>query len=405
MKPCARYKISTQNHKIGNLIDVWNNPLFRDKHPRDKDMLRNEILRWRTAITRREYKYPLVTLLTQNDFEDKASLVLVPLLASADVRVLKFIWTDEPAGQSLLKNLCAIPDFKPVSIPDDLPRLLESIKGVFVLAPESITSLLADGLSPNVFDRFREHCLFTLYTTDWKGIAIDLKIGHYPHMLNLERAKEWALEMTEHLDASCTGSSFLITSLNQPIGQALGPALELREALDVLKARGPFDLTKLVFELGADLLMLASHYTDRTHAKSLLRKYLQNGDALKAFKNIIQGHRGLPDITDDQYHFPVAEKKIQISSTRAGYIRDIDSARLLGLKNRLCSEHNGAGLLLLKKIGDTVRKKETLAEIYLPSLGQSRTFPFEVQKLFFISKQPPELQPMVQEKIKGSFRF
>jgi hypothetical protein len=77
--------------------------------PRERNIVNTQILHWRTAISSREDKTPLVTILSQNAIDDKISLILVPLLSSLGVGLLKFIWRDEIAGQSLFNNLSVIP--------------------------------------------------------------------------------------------------------------------------------------------------------------------------------------------------------------------------------------------------------------------------------------------------------
>ncbi len=407
MKPCGKDKISDQNHTKINPAALWRHAPYNSMHPRERDIVNAHILHWRTAISRREDNNPIVTFLSQNSFEDKTSLVLVPLLNSVGVRVLKFIWRDERAGQSLLNNLNAIPEMELPSTPEDILRLLGKSRGLYTLAPESITPLITRRSGPDLSERvrFKGHCLFILYVYQWDGIAFDLKVGDYPDLQSIYSARELALSLKEHCDTVGMESSFFLSHMNQPIGQAVGPLLELREALDVLRARGPLDLTKLVLELSTDLLMSAKKLTDRTRAKSILRTHLQNGDALDMFKMVIQAQNGSPEITEDLYPFPFAGKKAIIPSPKEGYIQHIAMDRLSDLKNRLCSEHKSAGLVLFKKMGDTTHKKDTLAEVYVPAVYDSQTIQIEAQKIFSISHRPPEFPPIIAEKIKGSFRF
>jgi pyrimidine-nucleoside phosphorylase len=375
--------------------------------PRERNIVNTQILNWRTAISSREDKTPLVTILSQNAIDDKISLILVPLLSSLGVGLLKFIWRDEIAGQSLFNNLSVIPGMELPSNPEDILKLFQNTRGLYALAPDSITSLITCKSGSDLSERirFEGHCLFTLYASQWKGIVFDMKVGDYPHRQTLYSARELALDLKEHCDTACMEASFFLSHMKQPVGQAVGPLLELREAVDVLRARGPFDLTKLVLELGADLLMSAKKLTDRTQVKSILRTQLQNGDALDMFKAIIQAHNGIPEITEDLYPLPFAEKKVIIPSPKEGYIQHIAMDRLFDLKNKLCSEHESAGLVLLKKTGDTTHKKDTLAEVYVPSAYDTQTVQPEAQKIFSISHRPPKFPPIIAEKIKGSFRF
>jgi pyrimidine-nucleoside phosphorylase len=348
-----------------------------------------------------------VTVLSQNNFEDKISLVLVPLLASAGVRILKLIWRDELSGQALLNNLHSIPDIELPSIPEDINRLLERTRGMYASIPESV--LLYDFSTPNQgpdeLTRFKVNSLFILNAVYWDGIAIDIRIGDKSHSLKSQMAQELAMDLKEHCDAVCMGSTFFINNLIQPLGHALGPVLELQEALDVLKAKGPLDFTKLVLEMGADLLMHAGKFAHRTHSKLFLKKQLQNGAALDAFRDIVQALQGTADVTDDYYSFPLTKKNLRIFSPKKGFIQRIAMDRLFDLKHRLCSEHKGAGLRLKKKIGDTIDKNDVLAEAYLPSSWDNQLIQTQIQEIFSISDYPPEFQPLISEKIKGSFRF
>jgi len=348
-----------------------------------------------------------VTALSHNNLEDKISLVLVPLLASAGLRILKPIWHNEISGQALLNNLVSIPGIALPSNPEDYNRLLEFTGGTYASIPESIPLYNKGFTNPDTdeFYRFKMHSLFILNAVDWDGIAIDFRVGDFSNTIYSQNARELAMDLREQCDAARIGFSCFITSLKQPLGHALGPVLELQEALDVLKAKGPLDYTKLAIEQGADLLIQGGKFTNRTQAKSFLKNQLQNGIALDRFRDIIQALGGTEEVTDDLYSFPLAKRNLRITSQKEGYVHWIDMDRLSHLNRKLCSEHKGAGLLVLKKIGDTTAKNDTLAQAYLPSSWDAQVIQIEVQDIFSISHVPPEYQPLIAEKIKGSFRF
>jgi pyrimidine-nucleoside phosphorylase len=348
-----------------------------------------------------------VTVLSHNTLENKISLVLVPLLASAGLRVLKLICADEPSGQALLDNLVSIPGIDLPSNPADVDKRIARTGGAYAPIPESIvlddtSSLLSD---LDEITRFELHSLFTLYAVDWDGISIDIRVGDYTSPIKARQAQKLAMGLKVHCEAMRTGFSFFIGYQNQPLGHALGTVLELQEALAVLKAKGPLDLTKLALEHGADLLIHAGKFIDRTRAKSCLKKQLQNGSALERFKDIIQVNKGTAEVTGELYPFSLSKRVLRIVSHKKGFIHRIAMDRLFDLKRRLCSEHKGAGLLLLKKIGDTTEKNGPLAEAYLPSSWDAQLVQAEVQDIFSISQYPPEFLPLIAEKIKGSFRF
>lgn len=407
LKPCGRYKIIKQRHAEIDFDQLWEHSLFKGWCTNNSNTLTKELLCWRETITGEENKNPVVTVLSNNNFEDKISLVIVPLLASAGVKILKLIWSDGFSGQALLNNLLVIPDIKLPSNPVIINKLLEHNKGTYALVPESFTPHHIDTLEQDLDEltRFKVISMFTIYTVSWDCIAIDIKVGDYPQLQTIQGAQELTMDLKEHCDAAHIGSSFLVSNMNQPLGHAFGPILELQEALDVLKARGPLDLTKLVLEQGADLIMHAGKFAHRNHAKSFLKKQLQNGNALHTFKDIVQTLESTAEVTDDFYPFPLAKRNLKIISPKEGYIQRIAMDRLFDLKYRLCSEDKGAGLLLLKKIGDTTHKNDILAEVYIPSSWDTQIIQTKVQDFFSISNFPPEFQPLIVEKSKGSFRF
>ncbi len=407
-KPCGKYKILKRSHKEIDLSPLWRHPLFVEKSIPSKADLEREFLRWRSAVKGGDHENPLVTFLSHNEFEDKISLVLVPLLASAGVRILKLLWSDEPSGQALRNNLKSIPGVVLPSNPEDIHRILERTGGVFASIPE--TSPLQDKArhrsGSDKLIRFKVPSLFTIYSVRWNGIAADIRVGDYSHQINTSRARDLVLDLKEHCDAAGLGSSFFITNQNQPIGSAFGPVLELQEALDVLQAKGPFDLTKMTLEIGADLLMFRRQFPIRTEAKAFLKEQLLSGAAHARFKEIILAlKKEEEEVLENLLTFPPAARVFRILSPRKGYIEKIAMDRLFDLKQRLCRQNQDAGIRLHKKIGDTTEVNDTLATVYLASSWNTELIQNEGLDIFAVSRFPPEFEPQVTEKIKGSFRF
>ncbi len=406
-KLCGKYKILKQEHKKIDLSLLWRHPLFHDKSTENKANLKREIFRWRTAFTGDEKKIPLVTILSHNDLEDKISLVLVPLLASAGMRCLKLVWSDTPSGQAVLNNLLSLPGVELPSNPVYIHKTLAHTGGLFATSPGS--SLLLKETPPksglDTVTRFEELCLFALYAIHWEGIVADIRMGEYTHQAEAQNARDVAMVLKEHCEAAGFGCSFFINKESQPLGHALGPDLELQEAIDVLKAKGPLDLTKMALEAGADLLMFSGGFSHRTEAKSFLRNQLLSGAAHARFNEIIRALKGKDEVGENPVPLPAAGKEFPILSRQKGYIQRIAMDHLLDLKQKLCRENRGAGLLLLKKIGDTTDTNEILAKVYLPSSWSTERIQSEMRNIYTISRFPPEFRPRTQEKIKGSFRF
>jgi thymidine phosphorylase len=128
-----------------------------------------------------------------------------------------------------------------------------------------------------------------------------------------------------------------------------------------------------------------------------------SGAAHVRFKEIIRGLKSFEEVEDNLPTCSPVKTEFCVTARRKGYIERIDMDRLLDLRQRLCRENQGAGLLLLKKIGDTTDKDDTLARVYLPKSCDTEHIQTEVQDIFSVSRIPPEFQPQIAEKIKGSF--
>lgn len=346
-----------------------------------------------------------MTTFSHNDLEDKISLVLVPLLATAGLRIIKCVWKDELSGQSLNNSLLSIPGVTLPSNPEHIALIIERTGGVYAAFPETIPLDNAAHPFPDKIARFSAHSLFTFYAQKWDGIAVDVRIGGNSCEQLIQDLQALGMDLRDHCDAAGVGFSFFISKIEEPLGYALGPLLELREALEVLKGKGPLDIKKMAIEQGADLLMNAERFTDRTQAKSYLKETIQNGAGLDKFKDIVQALKGRADLKGNLQPWPLAQSSVKVVAFKEGYIHRIAMDRLFSLKHRMCAADKSAGLLLSKKIGDRTLRNSTLAEAYLPSSWDAQLIQEEVRDIFSISPFPPEFHPFIQEKIKGSFRF
>ncbi len=195
--------------------------------------------------------------------------------------------------------------------------------------------------------------------------------------------------------------------MNQPLGQAVGNALEVREILEILKGKGPLDVLKLSLELGTEILLLAKKSSNRTEVKRELKEKIINGEALEKFKQIIEVQKGNSRIIDDYSLLPQAKNKMKILSTKIGFIHKIMLKQIHSLRleletagmNQTDSIDTGPGFLIFKKIGEKVEKGETLAEVRFNKLKNISRFEKEFRRAIIISEKPPDFQPFIIERI------
>ncbi|ADQ14807.1 pyrimidine-nucleoside phosphorylase [Halanaerobium hydrogeniformans] len=239
------------------------------------------------------------------------------------------------------------------------------------------------------------------------AILLDVKTGSGAFMKDLTEAKKLAKAMVAIGKEIGRDTAAYISDMSQPLGYAVGNALEVKEAIEVLKGRGPEDLTELCLELGAAMLELADQSEDHAEAKELLRKKLSSGEALEKFKEMISAQEGNPAVIDDYSLFATAEKVVEIKAQEDGYIATLNAlevglaAMLLGAgrENKDSEIDLAVGVELKKKVSDQVKKGDTLALLHVndqKNLAQARA---KVLAAYSYSKNEVENKKLIYEKI------
>ena len=164
----------------------------------------------------------------------------------------------------------------------------------------------------------------------------------------------------------------VISNMDEPLGFAIGNSLEVKEAVEILKNRGPEDLRDLCLVLGAHMLKIGGvvkHYED---GKNKLEKILKEGIAFNKFKEMVTAQGGNPEIIDNPESLPLAKHSTKITSKISGFVQKIDS-RLVGESAMLLGAGRekkeskidlSVGIVLKKKVGSKVNINEDLAEVY-----------------------------------------
>ncbi len=204
------------------------------------------------------------------------------------------------------------------------------------------------------------------------GIVLDVKTGAGAFMREYEDALQLARTMVDIGEGAGRKVVALITGMEQPLGRAVGNAVEVHSALDALKGAGPKDLMELVVELGANMLLVSGVAPTIDEARRRLRAHLTNGSALDKFREFIRAQGGDPAVVDQPGLLPTPAVKIPVESPRPGWVRRIDAlevgmaSKVLGAGRKTKEEaiDPSIGIRLLKKVGDEVERGEPLAEFH-----------------------------------------
>lgn len=204
------------------------------------------------------------------------------------------------------------------------------------------------------------------------AIVLDVKTGAGAFMKTLDDSRELAKAMVRIGNNVGRRTMAVISDMSQPLGYAIGNALEVKEAIDTLKGEGPEDLTELCLTLGSHMVFLAEKAASLKEARALLETAIKDGTALEKLKTFLQSQGGDASIVDDPSKLPQAKYQFELEAKEDGYVAEIvadevgTAAMLLGA-GRATKESVidlAVGLVLRKKIGDKVVKGESLVTLY-----------------------------------------
>lgn len=204
------------------------------------------------------------------------------------------------------------------------------------------------------------------------AIVLDVKTGAGAFMKTDEDAENLAHAMVRIGNNVGRNTMAVISDMSQPLGEAIGNALEVKEAIDTLKGEGPEDLTELVLVLGSQMVVLAKQAETLEEARAKLIEVIENGAALEKFKTFLANQGGDASIVDHPEKLPQAKFQIEVSAKTSGFVSKIIAdeigiaAMILGA-GRATKEDEinlAVGLMLRKKVGDSVKAGESLVTIF-----------------------------------------
>ncbi|MFZ1054917.1 MAG: thymidine phosphorylase [Opitutaceae bacterium] len=203
-------------------------------------------------------------------------------------------------------------------------------------------------------------------------LVLDVKFGRGAFMKDKARARELAVAITTVAKAMGKPTRAVLTSMDEPLGHAVGNALEVSESIGCLKGEGSRDLMEVTFAIGVQMLLLAGAAKDDAGAKAKLAQSISSGAALRKFREMVSAQGGNPAVTDDAALLPKARFIRPLSSVRTGFVTDVDpmgvalAALHLGAGRSKAEEavDPSVGLDRLVKVGDPVKEGGALCRIH-----------------------------------------
>lgn len=342
---------------------------------------------------------------------DKVSLVLTPIVASLGVPVAKM------SGRGLGHTggtIDKLESFSGFSTEISEEKFIDSVNTIGIaiagqtanLAPadKKLYALRDVTATVDQMSLIASSIMSKKLASGADAIVLDVKTGNGAFMQKEEDAIALAKAMVDIGNRAGKQTVAVITDMDEPLGNAVGNALEIKEVIDALHGDGPEDLMEVVYALGTQMLLLAKRAEDEESARNLITESIQERKALKKFAEFIENQGGNREEILHPDMLPKARYVIPVLAEEEGCIerilaQDIGIACMTlggGRENKESTIDHGVGIILTKKISDTVKKGETLALIHANSKEKAVLASNLVKNAYQIAKEPAKKAPMVK---------
>lgn len=310
---------------------------------------------------------------------DTTTLVLAPLVASLDVPVAKMSGRGLGHTGGTIDKLESIAGFHVELTREQFIDLVNRDKvavigqsGNLTPADKKLYALRDVTGTVNSIPLIASSIMSKKIAAGADAIVLDVKTGDGAFMKTQEDAEKLAHAMVRIGNHVGRKTIAIISDMSQPLGFAIGNALEVKEAIETLQGKGPKDLTELVLTLGSQMVILAGKAKTSEEAKEMLLDAILSGKALAKFKEFLANQGGDASIVDDLTKLPQAKYKIELPAKQSGYISrmvadEIGVASMILGAGRATKEDVidlAVGLVLHKKVGDKVEEGESILTIY-----------------------------------------
>lgn len=311
---------------------------------------------------------------------DKVTITLIPLLAAAGIPIAKLSGKGLGHTGGTIDKLESIPGFSTTLTLDDMHKQVEEIGVAIGQQTQNLTP--ADGMLYALRDvtatidsmpLIASSVVSKKIASGADNIILDVKYGSGAFMKTPEDAEKLAQLMVnigKILNKSITA---VVTSMKEPLGRAVGNALEIIESMEFLKGNiVTGDIAELTYDFGVIALLQTGRFIDKDTARDYLKELIHSGKAIEKFKELIEAQGGDSSVINDYSKLPQANHKIEVKAETDGYVENIDAykvaygCKLLGAgrEKKTDSIDYSVGVYLNKKTGEKVTSRDILYTIY-----------------------------------------
>jgi pyrimidine-nucleoside phosphorylase len=310
---------------------------------------------------------------------DKTSLVVLPAVAACGLPVGKMSGRGLGFSGGTLDKMESIPGYRVDLTTEEFERQLKEI-GV-VLCGQSKDLAPADGKLYSLRDvtgtvqsipLIASSVMSKKIAGGAHAVVLDVKVGNGAFMTNLDEARELATLMTQIGELAGRKVTALLSDMNQPLGCAVGNALEVREAINTLHGKGPADFREHCLHVAAHMLVLGETTPDLETGRALAEKSVADGSAFAKFRQLVQAQGGDVSYVDDPDKLPRASLVETVTASRSGYVESVQARRVgeasvalgAGRAKKTDPIDYAVGFVIHRKVGDKIRVGDPLFTVH-----------------------------------------
>lgn len=346
---------------------------------------------------------------------DKTTLVVAPLVASCGLAVGKMSGRGLGFSGGTLDKLESIPGYKAELSTEEFLSQLSKIR--IVVCGQSKDLAPADGKLYALRDvtgtvqsipLIASSIMSKKIAAGAQAIVLDVKVGFGAFMKNLADARYLGKLMVAIARQTNRKAVAYLSDMNQPLGKAVGNAIELKEAIQTLHMEGPQDFQEHCLEIASRMLMLGKIAITHKDAYQIAQTHLESGKAWNKFEEWISYQGGDIRTIHQPDLLPIAEKEIKILARQSGFIHQIHAEKVglatvylgAGRQKKGDPIDYGVGVLVHKKVGETVHEKEVIFTVYARPNSEMETITALLNDAVIIKENPVEAYPLFYEVIE-----
>lgn len=346
---------------------------------------------------------------------DKITLILMPIVASLGVKVAKMSGRGLGFTGGTKDKLEAIPGYKTEI---DIEEFINNVNKIGIsLIGQTLNLAPADKKLYALRDTINCTANIPLISSSIMSkkiaagankVVLDVTCGSGAFMKDIKEAEELSETMINIGKLAKKETVCIVTNMDQPLGKMVGNTLEVIEAIEALHGNMQEDVKNVVLELGAYILKLDGKGENIEENKKLIQAVINNGSAYEKLLELVKNQGGDISYIEDPEKFEKAKYKIPVISKQSGYIEKLNAEEVgkiamhLGA-GRIRKEDNidyGVGIELVKKVGDSIIKSETLAYVYANDEKKCNEAVEQLRKVYQIGEQKVDKIPDILEIIK-----